>query len=301
MDGAPLAESAMLCVSPGQSRIIAFDSFAQDSMTSVAIAEDGETAARRFRVGPVDAGASQRHYPLTDAETGADAGSVHMVAPGAYGDPGAIYMPALSSVTIGGERTDCLFDPGMRYMGYSRDSIVTVVEAEEGGLVLSRWRMGEAQPETRRTGGRWTDDGRDLTVFLFPAEDAIYSLAGTRGPLLEYPAWWASTGFMRVATDHPLGYFLADMRRAGTPDERLPYALALHFERLDICRHLAGEWGGGAERNAQVTESWARNGCADLPANQRHFLAAFRGDRAVRDALRLFDLSDLFDADWPHR
>jgi hypothetical protein len=270
-------------------------------MTSVTIVENGETTARRFRVGPVDAGASQRHYALTDAETGVEAGSVHMVAPGAYGDPRDISMPALSSVTIDGERTDCLFDPGMRYMGYSRDSVVTVVEAEAGGLVLSRWHMGEAQPETRRTGGRWTDDGHDLTVFLFPEEDAIYSLTGARGPELEYPAWWASAGIFRVAIDHPLGYFLADMRRAGNADERLPYALALHFERLDICRHLVGETSGDAARDAFVTQSWSLNGCADLPANQRYFLSAFRSDRAVRDALRLFDLSDLFAADWPRR
>jgi hypothetical protein len=289
----------MLCVAPEAHRVIVFETFAPEGAARLAIVDNGAREVRDFRVGPVDAGASQRHFALFEADSGAEAGNVHMVNPGAYGDPADIYMPALSSVTIDGEWTDCLFDPGMRYMGYSDQSVVMVAEAEEGGLVLNRWRWGESDPETRLVGGRWTDDGHSLTVFLFPEEDAVWSVAGARGPSLDYAVWWVSNGDYRTESGQPDGYVLADMRQAGDEADRLPYALALHFERLDICRHLAGETSGNPERDAQVAESWARSGCDDLPANQRHYRAAYRSDRAISAALRLFDLDDLFGRAWP--
>ncbi len=79
---------------------------------------------------------------------------------------------------------------------------------------------------------------------------------------------------------------MADMAKLGSKSNRLPYGLVLHFERLEICGHLAGEASGNPERNKQVADSWKKAGCDQAKVQHAGYVKQFAGNNAVSEILR---------------
>lgn len=99
------------------------------------------------KLGEADAGAGQVRFPLVDQTSDEAVGHVHTINPGALGDPAPITFPALSSITIDGERSECRFDPDAVFFGVTDEVSQMILRDGKGGYVLKTWSVQNAQQE----------------------------------------------------------------------------------------------------------------------------------------------------------
>lgn len=93
------------------------------------------------KLGEADAGAGQIRYPLIDHETAKSRGHVHTINPGMLGNPVDIAFPALSSITLDGERSKCRFDKDAVFLGVTNDLSHMILQGEDGRYKLLTWSV----------------------------------------------------------------------------------------------------------------------------------------------------------------
>ena len=247
----------VLCVSPKSGGFVALQQGKGDRIHSTGSNQSGKRDRVTFNLGEADGGASQIHYALSDPETAEQVGNLHYINPGALGDPAKLPMTSFSSIELDGARAECLMAPDIVYLGVAADRKVKVTADETGVLMLTE--ISNETGEPMRLGG------------------------------LDYPVWRTSAAELAKTPldlwDSPSAFFTANMTKLGAKESMTSYGLALHFDRLVTCNHLAGETSGNAERDALVTESWKKASCDDVAPNHPIYLTEYADDYRISAAL----------------
>lgn len=136
------------------------------------------------------------------------------------------------------------------------------------------------------TGGFWSSGKGGEIIFTFIEGTTVTSIKAAPHRRVEYPAWRTANSDGRQYSASPKGFFVADMEKLGNKSNRLPYGLVLHFERLEICGHLAGEASGNPERNKQVADSSKKAGCDEARAQHASYVEQFSGNKPVSEILK---------------
>lgn len=254
-----------VCVNPDHNLFTALANRGDGTAEFLALDNRNQVRSETLKIGEPDAGASQIHYELSDPSTGNVYVRAHYINPGALGDPDRIAMSTLSSFwTFLGDGTfRCTLDPQIVYLGVASDRKFTVMSDDDGMLSLLD-ADGKPSPAT----GFWSVNDAGVLTFSFLEGEELTTIKANPSGELKYPAWRVGNALGRQYGNSPQAYVAADMAKLGKPEHRIPYALAVHFDQLEICNHLAGEVSGNGERDAQVAESWQKAGCEGL--DERH-------------------------------
>lgn len=149
-----------VCDSTNRDRVLTLSTQARDgSATLTAFARPGlATRTMEVRVGPGDAGMSQIWYPLRDTR-GRTLGNVHALNPGVV-EPGAT-TPAITSITLGRDRSDCRFAPQTRVLGVTAGRSIQVTRTAGGGYRYRSYDHDAVLPPIAQPWG-----GRDTRASL---------------------------------------------------------------------------------------------------------------------------------------
>lgn len=269
----------MLCVAPGEYRFTAFANDGAGRASFIAPRDDGTLEVTGLALGEADPAAGSFRIPFAASGNPAPVGHFTFTNPGVYGDPARLAMPTLSSVEIGGERAECMFDPAIVYLGVTDTNRMIVTAAENGSLTLTV--MDGAEIVKTVGNGHYATGKADEIVYLFMEGEELTMIKAAPRTRQSYPAWTMSSPDGRNFGDSPRAFFSADMQALGAREWSLPHDLAIHLDRLEICRHLSGEWSGEAERDAQVAESWGRARCDEAVEGEATFQAEYADNPAV--------------------
>tara|TARA_R110000787_G_scaffold133035_2_gene245312 strand:- start:2763 stop:3773 length:1011 start_codon:yes stop_codon:yes gene_type:complete len=276
----------VLCVSPKSGGFVALQQGKGDRIHSTGSNQSGKRDRVTFNLGEADGGASQIHYALSDPETAEQVGNLHYINPGALGDPAKLPMTSFSSIELDGARAECLMAPDIVYLGVAADRKVKVTADETGVLMLTEISNETGEPMRRVPNGYWTANRGEI-YFLFVDGARLTTIKALGG--LDYPVWRTSAAELAKTPldlwDSPSAFFTANMTKLGAKESMTSYGLALHFDRLVTCNHLAGETSGNAERDALVTESWKKASCDDVAPNHPIYLTEYADDYRISAAL----------------
>ncbi|MEP6340826.1 hypothetical protein [Parasphingorhabdus sp.] len=276
-----------LCVAEKHNVFIAFKEDGAGLVDFLSLNRAGNLNRETLRLGEADAGDSQIYYSLSEPETGEGVGRLHYINPGALGDPAKIAMNTLSSITIDDARGECMVQPDVVYVGVTNQRRLMVTANAQGKLVLSEFSRVGGELLSTKTGGYWSTGKADEIVFSFIEGDELTSLKASPHERIAYPAWRKTRAGTREFSASPQSFFVADMEKFGSRENRMPYGLALHFERLEICRHLAGEASGDPGRDAQLAKSIERSGCSAAKANHSEYVKQSGNDEKLSKMLTL--------------
>lgn len=276
-----------LCIAEKHNVFIAFKENGNGLVDFLSLNQVGNLNTETLRLGEADAGASQINYGLTDPETGENIGQLHYINPGALGDPAKIAMNTLSSISIKDVRGKCMVQPGVVYVGVTSQRRMMVTANELGKLTLSEYSRSGGNLVSTKMGGYWSTGKADEIVFSFMEGDELTSIKASPHDRIAYPAWRTTKDGMHEYSASPQIFFVADMEKFGSNANRMPYALALHFERLEICRHLTGEVSSNPARDAQLVTSFERASCSDAKANHPAYLKQSAQDAKLSTMLNL--------------
>lgn len=250
---------------------------------------DGKLSRDRLIIDGPDAGVSQRRYALNDPESGAVVVALNYINLGALGDPAKIPMVGLSSVSIplfGDKKSRCMLSDNIVYIGTDRSRTMVITADPDAGLTLHQTSLNEPRVKSELSGGYWSSGPAHEVIFSFIEGSRLTSIKAAGHSPIAYPAWRVADRFTRQFSSSPQGFFLADMARLGSNINKLPYDLAVHFERLEICQHLAGEASGNAGRDAQLAQSWSKAGCGKAKAQQAVFRRQYSDNKNISALLK---------------
>lgn len=278
-----------MCIGESHNDLMAFKKTGDGMLDFYELKDTEKIVSGRLKLGEPDAGASQIRYRLTAPASKEAVIELHFINPGALGDPAKIPMTTLSSVhspQSNFTRLQCLMDKHILYVGVDQNHRVTVMIDEEGTLVFQQSSINEPWVARNITGGFWSSGKKNDIIFTFIEGSSLTTIKAAPHARIEYPAWRTANADGREYAASPKGFFVADMAKLGKKENRLPYGLARHFERLEICRHLAGETSGNAERDKQVAESRDKAGCNEARAQHAGYVRQFADNKAVSEILR---------------
>lgn len=278
-----------MCIGENKNDLMAFSNSGNGSVDFFELGIDEKRTPTRLKLSEADAGASQIRYTLNEPESDEVVAELHFINPGALGDPAQIPMGTLSSVHVpqyNFTNLDCLMGKGVLYAGMDQNYRVTVMADAEGTLFFLLSSIKEPGVAMNLTGGFWSPGKRGEIIFTFIEGSAVTSIKASPHQRIEYPAWRTANSEGRQYSASPKGFFVADMAKLGSKSNRLPYGLVLHFERLEICRHLAGETSGNSERDKQVANSWQKAGCDEAMTQHAGYVRQFAGNKAVSEILK---------------
>lgn len=276
-----------LCVAEKHNVFIAFKENGAGLVDFLSLNRAGKLNTETLRLGEADAGASQINYGLSEPETGEQVGHLHYINPGAFGDPAEIAMNTLSSISIKDARGECMVQPDVVYVGVTSQRRIMITKNDQGKLKLSEFSRDGGDLLSTKTEGYWSTGKADEIVFSFIEGEELTSLKASPHERIAYPAWRKTRDGIREYSASPQSFFVADMEKFGGKASRMPYGLVLHFERLEICRHLAGEASANPERDAQLATSFERTGCSDAKANHPEYLKQTSNDEKLSTMLNL--------------
>lgn len=276
-----------LCVAEKHNVFIAFKENGAGLVDFLSLNRAGNLNTETFRLGEADAGVSQINYGLSEPETGEQVGHLHYINPGAFGDPTEIAMNTLSSISIEDARGECMVQPDVVYVGVTSQRRMMITKNDQGNLKLSEFSRDGGYLLSTKTEGYWSTGKADEIIFSFIEGEELTSLKASPHEQITYPAWRKTRDGMREYSASPQSFFVADMEKFGSKASRMPYGLALHFERLEICRHLAGEASGNPARDAQLVTSFERAGCSEAKANHAEYLKQSVKDKKLSTMLNL--------------
>lgn len=232
-------------------------------------------------VGELDAGVSQRRYPIDMGYSGTL--TMHFAAHGAV-DGSVRAMAGLSSISSDkGDRLDCLDDGNYLYVGLFDDSTVAVELTEAGALVYHSWAQGEDAQERVIEGGHIAlIDGR--TMFQFFDRDALIQIIAASDGKTPPDAYFIH-GPDQWLEQQARAYFIVDTDAWYEKVEEYPADYALLLGSIEICNHLAGE-GGDEARNRQLARAQAEYRCAELDPIYDRALAEQPHGSAMRTFLQ---------------
>lgn len=276
-----------LCVAEKHNVFIAFKQKGDSLVDFLSLNQAGNLNKATFRLGEADAGVSQINYGLSEPETGEQIGHLHYINPGAFGDPAKIAMNTISSISIDDAKGKCMVQPDVIYVGVTNQRRVMVTVTEQGDLTLTQFARRGGEQLSKTTAGYWSTGKADEIIFSFIKGDELTSIKASPHDRIEYPAWRSTKNGMREFSASPQSFFVADMEKFGSKASRMPYGLALHFERLEICRHLAGEASGNPGRDAQLAKSLERTACSDAKANHSEYRKQFVKDQKLSAMLNI--------------
>lgn len=278
-----------MCIGGNRDALMAFKNIGDGTVDFFDLKQGEKIAPAKLKLSEPDAGVSQIRYRLIQPESGDAVLELHFVNPGALGDPAKIPMATLSHVNVGQmnfTNLDCMMGKHILYAGIDQNHRVTVMADAEGNFSFLLSSIKEPGVAMNLTGGFWSSGKRGEIIFTFIEGSAVTSIKAAPHQRIEYPAWRTANPDGRQYSASPKGFFVADMAKLGSKSNRLPYGLVLHFERLEICRHLAGETSGNPERDKQVANSWEKAGCDQVKTQHAGYVKQFAGNKAVFEILK---------------
>ncbi len=277
-----------MCIGGNRDALMAFNNIGDGTVDFFEQKEGKKTVPAKLKLSEPDAGVSQLRYMLTEPETDEAVLELHFIIPGALGDPAKIPMAMLSHVNVGQmnfTNLDCLMSKHILYAGIDQNYRVTVTADPEGNLSFLLSSIKEPGVAMNLSGGFWSSGKRGEIVFTFIEGSAVTSIKAAPHQRIEYPAWRTANANGRQYSASPNAFFVADMAKLGNKSNRLPYGLVLHFERLEICRHLAGEASGNLDRDKQLANSWQKAGCDQAKTQHAGYVKQFSTNAAVSEIL----------------
>lgn len=278
-----------MCIGENHDDLLAFNNKGNGTVELIKPEVDEEAASTRLNLSEPDAGVSQIRYSLIEPASNEAAFELHFVNSGALGDPAKIPMATLSHINrpqMKFTNLDCMMGKNILYAGIDENYRATVMADPEGNLIFLLSSTKEPGVAMNLTGGFWSSGKRGEIIFTFIEGSAVTSIKAAPHHRVAYPAWRTANADGRQYSASPKGFFVADMEKLGNKSNRLPYGLVLHFERLEICGHLAGEASGNPERNAQVADSWKKAGCDEARAQHAGYAEQFSDNESVSEILR---------------
>ncbi len=277
-----------MCIGENHDDLMAFKNTGDGTLDYFDLREGEQIAPTKLKLSEPDAGVSQIRYRLIEPESDETVAELHFINPGALGDPAQISMVTLSSVHVpryNFTNLDCLMGKDILYAGIDQNYRLTVMADAEGNLFFMLSSIIEPGVAMNLTGGFWSSGKRGEIIFTFIEGSAVTSIKAAPHQRIEYPAWRTANPDGRQYSASPKGFFVADMAKLGNKSNRLPYGLVLHFERLEICSHLAGETSGNRDRDKQVADSWQKVGCDEAKMQHSAYVEQFAGNEAVSEIL----------------
>ncbi|VAV99106.1 hypothetical protein MNBD_ALPHA04-519 [hydrothermal vent metagenome] len=278
-----------MCIGESHNDLMAFNNIGDGTVDFIELREGEKVVPTKLKLSEPDAGVSQIRYRLIEPASNETVFELDFVNPGALGDPAKIPMVTLSSVHIPQLKfthLQCLMGKHILYAGIDQGHRVTVMADEEGTLIFQQSSIKENWVARNITGGFWSSGKRGEIIFTFIEGSAVTSIKAAPHQRIEYPAWRTANPDGRQYSASPKGFFVADMAKLGSKSNRLPYGLVLHFERLEICRHLAGETSGNPDRDKQVANSWQKAGCDEAKTQHPEYVRQFAGNKAISEILK---------------
>lgn len=278
-----------MCIGESRDALMAFKSTGDGTVDFFDLKQGEKIAPAKLKLSEPDAGVSQIRHKLIEPGSDEVVLELHFINPGALGDPAKIPMATLSHVNVGQmnfTNLDCLMDKHILYAGIDQNYRVTVMADTEGTLFFLLSSIKEPGVPMNLTGGFWSSGKRGEIIFTFIEGSAVTSIKAAPHQRIEYPAWRTANPDGPQYSASPKGFFVADMAKLGSKSNRLPYGLVLHFERLEICRHLVGETSGISERDKQVANSWEKAGCDQVKTQHAGYVKQFSGNKAVSEILK---------------
>ena len=278
-----------MCIGENHDALIAFKSTGDGTVDFFDLKQSEKVAPAKLKLSEPDAGVSQIRHKLIEPGSDEVVLELHFINPGALGNSTKIPMATLSHVNVGQmnfTNLDCMMGKHILYAGIDQDHRVTVMADAEGNLSFLLSSIKEPGVAMNLTGGFWSSGKREEIIFTFIEGSAVTSIKAAPHERIEYPAWRTANPDGRQYSASPNGFFVADMAKLGSKSSRLPYGLVLHFERLEICRHLAGETSGNPERDSQVASSWQKAGCDEAKTQHAGYVMQFANNKPVSEILK---------------
>lgn len=278
-----------LCISETLDNFAAVKNAGHGTADFMLLNRDGKLSRDNFRIMGPDAGASQIRYTLNDPASGDVVVELHYINPGALGDPSTLPMTALSSISIpifGSKQGRCLLATDIVYAGVDRNRKMLVIMEEDGSITLHESSEKNESIAKTVADGFWSTGKTDDIIFSFIEGHKLTTIKAAPHEHIEYPAWRVADRDGQQFSSSPQGFFVADIAKLGPKAIRLPYGLAVHFERLEICRHLAGETSGNTQRDNQVTESWNNARCDEAKSRHAEYEAQYSGNGRISTLLK---------------
>ncbi|MEL6874234.1 MAG: hypothetical protein AAGM33_02050 [Pseudomonadota bacterium] len=278
-----------MCIGENHPALMAFNNTGDGWVDFIEVKAGQKPAPTRLMLSEPDAGVSQIRYRLSRPESDVAVVEMHFINPGALGDPAKMPMATLSSVHFPKRnitRVECLMRKHIVYAGMDQSHRVTVMTDDEGNLIFQQSSITEPWVARNMTGGFWSSGKGDEIIFTFFEGSAVTSIKAAPHRHIPYPAWRTATPAGRDYSGSPKAFFVADMEKLGLQPNRLPYGLVLHFERLEICGHLAGEASGDPDRDKQLANSWEKAQCDEIGVQHSGYVEQFAGNKAVSEILQ---------------
>ncbi|MEO9467407.1 hypothetical protein [Parasphingorhabdus sp.] len=273
-----------LCIGENHDDLMAFENTSDGTLDFFKPRDGEKLAPTRLKLSEPNAGAGELRYRLVEPESDKAVFELLFVNPDALGDPATMPMATLSSILVpelNFTNLDCMMDRQILYAGIDQNHRVTVMAGPEGGLFFVLSSIKEPSVAMNLTGGFWSSGKRGEIIFTFIEGSAVTSIKAASHSRIEYPAWRTATSAGRQYSASPKGFFVADMAKLGSPSNRLPHGLVIHFERLEICNHLADETSGNPDRDKQVANSWQKAGCDQAKIQHANYVRQFADNKAV--------------------
>ena len=240
-----------------------------------------ERSSRPVEVGEVDAGVGQRRYALSDIHDAAPIGVFHFIARGMVEPDGDDASALLASITLGEAQARCLDLSGALYSAHLRDGQAVI--RMRGGTPMLELR--DASGATRHIAAAFMADDDASRHFLFSSDEELVQVTIPRPTTMSGNRIVRGTG--PSAGDFALAVFIADAVFDVGNLQAMPEALGDLLTRLPTCNHLAGEWSGEPDRDAQLPSLYDSARCDaidedydvllrsdEIPASIRDFLAS---------------------------
>lgn len=278
-----------MCIGENHDDLMAFKNTGNGTLDLLKLREGEKLAPTGLKLSKRDGEFSEIRYRLVEPESDKVVFDLLFVNPGALGDRTKTTKAALSSVfipTSNIRNLDCLTGKHILYAGIDQNHRVTVMADPEGNLFYLLSSISEPGVAMNLTGGYWSSGKRGEIIFTFIEGSAVTSIKASPHQRIEYPAWRTAIPDGRQYSASPKGFFVADMAKLGSKSNRLPYGLVLHFERLEICGHLAGETSGNPDRDKQVANNWQKAGCDEAKTQHAVYVKQFANNKAVSEVLK---------------
>ncbi|MEO9914133.1 MAG: hypothetical protein ABJF89_00485 [Parasphingorhabdus sp.] len=283
-----------MCIGENHDELMAFSDNGDSTVDLINPTADPEVASTKLRLSKAGAEGGQTSYWLIEPASNEAVFELHFVNPGTAGDPAKTPKATLSHINRLQQKStnlDCLTGKNILYAGMDQNYRVMVMANPGADLFFLLSSIKEPGVAMHLTDGFWSSGKRGEIIFTFIEGSAVTSIKAAPHQRVEYPAWRTASPEGRQYSASPKGFFVADMEKLGHKSNRLPYGLVLHFERLEICRHLAGEASGNPKRNKQVTDSWNTAGCDEAKAQHASYVEQFSDNEPVSEILKTHRLN----------
>jgi len=173
-DGTTWTPAAVVCDSTNRDRVLVLSPPVRDRRVEMwSLAKPGLVASHvAVTLGTGDAGMNQVYYPFTDAD-GQQVGWVHALNPGIV-EPGAT-TPAVTSIKLGQQTSNCRFAPQTRVLGATPRRSVQITATPTRGYRYRSYNYDTRLPEVQQPWG-----GRDTRASLTIDDGRLIERSGTR-------------------------------------------------------------------------------------------------------------------------